>query len=431
MPTILIKNGHVIDPAQNLDEKADILIENGLIAKIGKNIPAPKKGKTIDAKGNIVSPGFIDMHVHLREPGREDKETIYTASRSAAKGGITTIVGMPNTNPIADNQTVIEFVLSKAKRESLINIHACGAITKGEKGQEIAEIWEMKQSGAIAVSDDGFDIQNLDVYRKAMQYCKTHNMPIISHTEDDNLAKDGQIHEGKVSTRLGLKGIPACAEDAATARIITLIEDVNHHVHFTHVSSKGAIDLIRLAQHKHLPITADTTPHYFSLTDEAVGDYDTNAKVNPPLRSEDHRQAILKGLKDGTLSCIVTDHAPHLWTEKQREFQSAPFGIVGFETMLSLIITNLVRTNILTLKEALAKITINPAKTLDLQNAGTLKKGSPADITIFDPLATWTVDKTKLETKGINTPFHGMKLYGVVTDTFVNGKHIVKDSKII
>jgi dihydroorotase len=428
--TLLIKNGHVIDPAQNMDEKADILIEDGKIKKIGKNLAAPAKTKTIDAKGKIVSPGFIDMHVHLREPGREDKETIHTASRAAAKGGITTVVGMPNTTPIADNQTVIEFILSKAKKESLVNIQACGAITKGEKGQEIAEIWEMKQSGAIAVSDDGFDIQNLNVYRKALQYCKTHDMPIISHTEDVNLAKDGQMHEGAVSTRLGLKGIPACAEDAATARIITLVEDVDHRMHFTHVSSKGAIDMIKLAQHKHLPVTADTTPHHFSLTDEAVANYDTNAKVNPPLRSEDHRQAILKGLKDGTLSCIVTDHAPHLWTEKQREFQSAPCGIVGFETMLSLIITNLVNTKVLTLKEALAKITINPAKAIGLKNTGTLKPGSQADITIFDPKATWTVDKTKLESKGMNTPFHGMKLHGVVTDTIVEGNHVLQN-KII
>ncbi|MBT3704612.1 dihydroorotase [Candidatus Peregrinibacteria bacterium] len=428
--TLLIKNGHIVDPAQKLDQKADILIENGKISKIGKSLPPPSKAKIIDAKGKIVSPGFIDIHVHLREPGREDKETLRTASKAAAKGGITTVVGMPNTNPIADNQTVIEFVLSKAKRESLINIQACGSITKGEKGQEIAEIWEMKQSGAIAVSDDGFDIQNLDVYRKALQYCKTHDMPIISHTEDVNLAKDGQMHEGTVSTLLGLKGIPACAEDAATARIITLVEDVDHRMHFTHVSSKGAIDMIKLAQHKHLPVTADTTPHHFSLTDEAVANYDTNAKVNPPLRSEDHRQAILKGLKDGTLSCIVTDHAPHLWTEKQREFQSAPAGIVGFETMLSLIITNLVNTKVLTLSEAIAKITINPAKTLSLPDIGTLKPGSRADITIFDPKATWTVDKTKFESKGMNTPFHGMKLYGVVTDTFVKGKQVLQNGKI-
>ncbi|PIZ75862.1 dihydroorotase [Candidatus Peregrinibacteria bacterium CG_4_10_14_0_2_um_filter_38_24] len=429
MQNLLIKHGRVIDPSANIDGIFDILVENGKIKKIGKNLE-DKNSEIIDAKNKIVAPGFIDMHVHLREPGREDKETIHTASRSAAKGGITTIVGMPNTSPVADNQTVIEYVLSKAKKESLVNIFACGSVTKGEKGEELAEIWELKKTGAVAVSDDGFDIQNLDLYRKALQYCKTHKMPIISHTEDSNLSKNGQLHEGKISTLLGLQGIPACAEDAATARIIALVEDVNHPVHFTHVSSKGSVDLIKLARSKKLPISADVTPNHFSLTDEAVLGYNTAAKVNPPLRSEDHRKALLKGLKDGTISVIATDHAPHLWTEKQREFSSAPFGIVGFETMLSLIITNLVNKKVLSLKEALRKITINPAKVLGL-NKGTLKKGADADICIFDEKAQWTVDSTKFESKGQNSPYHGTKLSGVVTDVIVNGKITVKDGQII
>ncbi|KKP36461.1 MAG: Dihydroorotase [Candidatus Peregrinibacteria bacterium GW2011_GWA2_33_10] len=298
MDKILIINGRVIDPVNKINKDLDVLIENGKIKKIGKNLLKTDGGhaQIIDAKKKIVSPGFVDVHVHLREPGREDKETIHTASRAAAKGGITSVVGMPNTTPVADNQTVIEYVLSKAKKESLINIFVCGTITKGQKGEELAEIWEMKKTGAVALSDDGSDIQNLDVYRKAMQYAKTYEMPIISHTEDENLFHGGQIHEGKISSKLGLQGIPACAEDAATARLITLVEDVDLPFHFSHVSTKGSVDLIRMARKKKLKITADCTPHHFSLTDESVKVFDTAAKVNPPLRSEDHRQALLQGL---------------------------------------------------------------------------------------------------------------------------------------
>ncbi len=430
MSKILIQNGRIIDPANNLDTQTNILIENGKITKIGKTITKDSKTVVIDAKNKIVSPGFIDIHVHLREPGREDKETIHTASRSAAKGGITSVVAMPNTTPVADNQTVIEYVLSKARKESIINIFASGKITKGELGDTLAEIWELKKTGAIAVSDDGYDISDLGLYRKAMQYCKTHDMPIISHTEDCNLSDGGHMHEGEVSSKLGIKGIPACAEDAATARLIALVEDVGHPLHFTHVSTKGALDFIRMGQKKKLPITADATPHHFSLTDKAVENFDTNAKVNPPLRSEDHRKAILQGLKDNTISVIATDHAPHLWTEKHRDFESSPCGVVGFETMLSLIITNLVNKKILTLPQALAKITVNAAKIVNLKK-GTLSIGSDADVTIFDPEATWTVEKTKFESKGQNSPFHGMKLHGVVTHTIVNGKIVVKDGKII
>jgi len=386
MKKILITNGRIIDPAKNVDKIADLLLENGKIKKIAKNLKTKdnEEIEIINAKNKIVSPGFVDIHVHLREPGREDKETIHTASRSAAKGGITSVIAMPNTSPAADNQTVLEYVLSKAKKESLINIFVSGTITKQEKGKEIAEIWEMKKTGAVAVSDDGFDIQNVDVYRKAMQYCKTHKMPIISHTEDENLSHGGQMHEGVISSKLGLKGIPACAEDVATSRIICLVEDTGHQVHFTHVSSKGSVDFIKLAQSKKLKVSADTTPHHFSLTDEAVENYNTYAKVHPPLRSEKHRKALLKGLKDGTIGVIATDHAPHLWTEKEREFDKAPPGLVGFETMLPLIITNLVNKKVLSLKEALAKITCNPSKIIGLKK-GTLTIGADADVTIFDP----------------------------------------------
>ncbi len=434
MKKLLIINGRIIDPANKKDLKADILVKDGKIAQIGKGLE--KKHKTdegieiIDAKNKVVCPGFVDIHVHLREPGREDKETIKTASRAAAKGGITSVVAMPNTSPVGDNQAVLEYILSKAKTDSVVNIFVSGSITKGETGKEISEIWELQQTGAVVVTDDGFDIQNIDVYRKAMQYCKTYDMPILSHTEDKDLSKDGQMHEGAVSSMLGLKGIPACAEDAATARIICLVEDTGHQMHFTHVSSKGSVDLIRLAKSKKLNITADVTPHHFSLTDEAINNYDTYAKVNPPLRSEDHRKALLKGLKDGTISVIATDHAPHLWTEKEREFDQAPPGIVGFETMLPLVISNLVDKKVLSMKEAIAKMTVNPSKILKLKK-GTLSKGADADITIFDPKAKVKIDRTKFESKGQNSPFHGMTLNGVVTETIVNGKIIVRDGELV
>jgi dihydroorotase len=429
--TLLITNGRVIDPANKLDQKTDILVENGKIAKIGKNLAKNyPDAEVIDASNKVVSPGFVDIHVHLREPGREDKETIHTASRSAAKGGITSVVAMPNTTPVADDQTVLEYVLSKAKKESLVNIFVSGTITKGLNGKEIAEIWELKKTGAVVVTDDGFDVQNIDIYRKAMQYCKTHDMPMLSHTEDKDLACGGQMHEGAISSRLGLKGIPACAEDAATARIICLVEDTDHQVHFTHVSTKGSLDLIKLAQSKKLKVTADVTPHHFSLTDEIVEEQWTYAKVHPPLRSEDHRKAIIKALKDNTVTVIATDHAPHLWTEKERQFEDAPPGMVGFETLLPLIITNLVDKKYLTLSQALAKITINPSKVLNL-GKGTLSKGAAADITIFDPKAEAVIDRTKFESKGQNSPFHGVKLTGVVTDTIVNGKVVLRNSEVI
>lgn len=428
---ILVINGRVIDPSRRLDQIADVLIENHSIVKVGKNLQSINKNcQIIDAKNKIVSPGFIDLHVHLREPGREDKETIATASRAAVKGGITTVVAMPNTYPVADNQTVLEYVLSKAKKEALINILVAGTITKGEQGKEIAEIWEMKNSGAVAVTDDGYDLQNLDVYLKALQYCKTHQIPVISHTEDMDLSRGGQMHEGMVSSELGLKGIPACCEDSATARLLPLIEETGHQVHFTHVSTKGSVALIHFAQQKGLKVTADATPHHFSLTDEALRGYNAYAKVNPPLRSEDHRQAILKGLRDGIIEVIATDHAPHLWTEKEREFDNVPPGIIGFETMLPLIVTNLVQKKILTLSQALAKITSNPARILGL-NKGTLAAGADADITIFSIHQKQKIDRTKFESKAQNSPFHGMILQGVVTDTLVHGKIVVRGERII
>lgn len=429
MTSTLIKNGRIIDPGNKIDEIWDILIKDWKIERIWKIIDNWKL-EIIDATWKIICPWFVDIHVHLREPWREDKETIKTASLSAAKWWITSVVAMPNTNPPIDNQTVIEYVLSKAKKDSVINIFVSWCITKWGNWDSLAEIWEMKQAWAVVVTDDWYDIQDLWVYRKAMQYCKTHSMPMLSHSEDSSLSKWGCIHEWKISTKLWLPWIPAVAEDAAVARILCLVEEVDHGLHFTHVSTKSSVEMIENAQKKWLKVTADATPHHFSLTDEAVWDYNTCAKVNPPLRSKIHKDAIVQWLKSWTISVIATDHAPHLWTEKMRDIESAPFWIVWFETMLPLIITNLVDTKVLSLSEAIAKITCNPSKILNL-NKWKLSIWSDADITIFDPKAKIVIDKTKFESKWQNSPFHGQTLSGKVTDVLVWGKLVLRNWELI
>ena len=430
MKIILIKNWHLVDPANDLSSQLDLLIVDWKINKYWKKLDDSKADKIIDAKWKIVSPWFIDIHVHLREPWREDKETIATASRAAAKWWITSLVAMPNTNPPADNQTVLEYVLSKAKKESIINIYVSWCITKHWSWNELAEIWEMKNTWAVLVTDDWYDIQNLDVYRKAMQYCKTHEMPMLSHTQDLDLAKWWTMHEWKVSTRLWLPWIPTSSEDAATSRIISLVEEVGVQMHFSHVSTSWSIDQIKLAKSKWLKVTADTTPNHFSLTDEAVDWYNTNAKINPPLRSEEHRQAIIKWLKDDTISIIATDHAPHLWTEKMRDFENAPFWIVWFETLLSLLITNLVSKKLITLSDAISKVTSNPAKVIWIDK-WTLSIGADADICIFDPEAKYKVDKTNFESKWQNSPYHWMTLSWKVTETIVWGKIVFENWKLV
>ncbi len=429
MTSILIKNGTVIDPSNKINKEMDVLIKNGKISALEKNIKE-KADETIDAKGLIVCPGLIDMHVHLREPGREDKETLATASKAAAKGGFATIVGMPNTTPDADNQTVIEFILSRAKRDAIVNILPVGAITKGREGKELAEIGELKKTGAVAVSDDGSDIQDANVMRKALEYCTMWDMPILSHSEDVKLAAGGVMHEGFVSTELGLPAKPAAAEEVMVAREIILSELADAKIHFCHISTKGSIDLIKLAKKKRLKVSAETCPHYFTLTDENVKGYNANAKVNPPLRSKEHKKAVLEGLKDGTIDVIASDHAPHLLVEKFKEFEYCENGMVGLETMLPLVLDKLVHTNILSLDEAIAKLSCNPAKVLGIDK-GTLSKGKDADITIIDLNAKETVDPEKFESKGRNTPFAGMKLKGKAVYTIVAGKVVMENGKLV
>lgn len=426
---LLIKGGRVIDPANRRDDALDVLVDNGRIAKVSENI-TDAGAKVINAKGLVVAPGLIDMHVHLREPGREDKETIQTCTRAAARGGFTTIVGMPNTNPAADNQTVIEFVLSKAAKEGIVNVCAIGTITKKREGNELAEIGELKKSGAVAVSDDGSCVQNSEVMRRAMEYSTMWNMPMISHSEDEDLSAGGAMHEGLVSTRLGLPPKPAAAEDIIVAREIILAEMTKAKIHFTHVTTKGSVDMIRQAKKRGIGISADTCPHYFTLTDEAVLGYNANAKVNPPLRSREHVDAVIAGLKDGTIDCVVSDHAPHLLVDKFQEFEECENGIVGLETELPLAITELVNKKVLTMSQAIEKLTMNPARVLGLK-AGTLSVGAAADITLIDPEKEEVVDSGKFETKGRNTPFNGRKLKGIPVMTIVGGKVVMENRKIV
>jgi dihydroorotase len=417
---ILIRNGHVIDPGNKVDEKLDVLVSDGKIAKLGKPGSLPGNGaQVVDAANKLVVPGLIDMHVHLREPGFEYKETIATGTASAKAGGFTSVCCMPNTNPVNDNRSVTEFILSQAK-DSAARVFPIGAITKGSKGGELAEMGELHEAGCIAVSDDGKPVMNASIMRRALEYSKIFDMLVISHCEDVTLAANGVMNEGVVSTELGLRGIPRAAEDVMTARDISLAELTGARLHIAHVSTAGAVRMIRDAKSRGVNVTVETCPHYFSLTEEAVRGYNTLAKMNPPLRTADDVAAIKQGLKDGTIDVIATDHAPHAADEKSGEFDYAAFGIVGLETALGLAL-KLVDEGILTLSEAIAKLSIKPATVLKL-NKGTLSPGSDADITIIDPSEEWVVDSSRFKSKSKNTPFDGWKLKGKAVQTIVGGQ---------
>ncbi|MDR0984978.1 MAG: dihydroorotase [Endomicrobium sp.] len=422
-----IKNIRIIDPSQNKDMVDDILIENDFIVnKFSEKLDIHNEITVIDGTGKIVIPGIIDIHSHLREPGQENKETIYTGTRSAVKGGITTVFCMPNTNPYIDNSTVVESILFRAKKEGIINVFPIGCITKGSKGIELAEIGFLKKSGIIAISDDGMSISNSGIMKHALEYSKMFNLPVISHCEDKGLSGNGVMNEGKNSTILGLRGIPRQAEDIIVNRDIMLAELTNAHLHIAHVSTFGAVDLIRSAKKKGIKITAETCPHYFTLTDEAVKSYNTNTKVNPPLREQIDIEAIKYGLSDGTIDCICTDHAPHTIEDKNLPFDLAPFGIIGFETMLSLILNELVDKGVLNLLQAIAKITTNPAKIFKLKKRGSLKIGSFADLTIIDPNRSFKFEESCILSKNKNSPFIGRQFKGCVVMTMVSGKIVWK-----
>jgi len=422
---ILIKNGRLIDPVNDMDMVTDLLVEDGKVAMIDQNISISSSDiEVIDATGQLIIPGLIDMHVHLREPGYEYKETIKSGTMAAAAGGFTTVCCMPNTKPVNDSQSVTEFILHKAATEGVVNVLPIGAITKAAKGEEITEMAELRDAGCIAFSDDGRPVMNSSVMRRALEYAKMFGLPLISHCEDLALSEDGVVNEGRVSTELGLKGIPNASEDIITARDIALSELTGGRVHIAHVSTKGSVDLIRIAKQKGLNVTAETCPHYLVLTDEAVTGYNTNAKMNPPLRSQEDVEAVRSGLKDGAIDVIATDHAPHAQEEKEMEFDYAPFGITGLETALS-IIMRLVEEGLLTLNEMVIRMSSKPAMILGIDR-GNLKVGAVADITIINPHSTWVVESLNLKSKGKNTPFEGWKLKGQVSTTIVGGRVVYR-----
>ena len=432
---LLIKNGRVIDPANNIDDTLDIFIDKGKIKRIATNIDPEMitgnnkkssleeagKLRIIDAAGKIIAPGFIDMHTHLREPGQESKETIATGCRAAAAGGFTAVACMPNTDPVNDNRIVTDYIIRKALQEGCVRVYPVGAITRGLKGKSLTDIGELKLAGVVAISDDGEPVMNTEVMRRALEYVKAFDLTIISHCEDKNLTQNGVMHEGYVSTRLGLPGIPAAAEEVMVARDIILAEMTSSRLHIAHVSTSGSVELIRAAKKRGVSVTAEVTPHHFSLTDDAVTSFDPNTKVNPPLRSQEHRKALLEGLKDGTIDVIATDHAPHTSMEKEGEYTLAANGIVGLETAVSISLKELVYSNILTLKEVIAKLSTNPARILNLKG-GMLKEGAEADITILDLQREFTVNPETFQSKSRNTPFVGMKLRGGAVMTIVGGK---------
>ncbi|MFH1825819.1 MAG: dihydroorotase [bacterium] len=428
MSLLLIKNGRVINPATNLDAKRDILIENGKIVKISSRVKG-QGAREIEAKGLLVLPGLIDLHTHLRDPGRPDKETIFSGTRAAAKGGFTSICCMANTEPAIDNPAVVKYVRHKAESDGVVNVYPVAAVTKGLKGETLAEMGLMLEEGAVAFSDDGQPVMQADMMRRAVEYASQFDAPIISHCEDKSLAQGGVMNEGALSTEIGLPGIPAIAEEIMVARDIMLAREFGR-VHIAHVSTAGSVELIRQAKRRGIAVTCETCPHYFSLTEEAVRNYDTNAKVNPPLRSKADVKAIIRGLKDGTIDVIATDHAPHNVEVKNVEFNQAAFGLVGLETALALVLTKLVESKELTLKKAIEKMTVGPAKVLGLSK-GSLKIGTSADVIIVDPQAEWQVDASQFASKSRNTPFNGWKLKGKVFYTIVGGKVVVRDGKLV
>ncbi len=431
MRKLLIKRGRVIDPAHKTDRILDILINDDKIIEIG-NLGKRKireRFKTVDASGKLVVPGLIDMHAHLREPGYEDKETIATGSRAAAMGGITTVCCMPNTSPVIDNQTTVEFILLKSMNEGKINIFPIGSITKGLLGKELAEIGALRRAGVVGISDDGNPVMNSQLMRRALEYAKMFHLPLISHSEDLDLSKGGVMNEGYMSTVLGLQGIPRESEEIMVSRDISLVTLTGGHLHIAHVSTEGSVELVRRAKKKKIKVTCEVTPHHFSLTDSEVSQFDTNTKMNPPLRTKKDLLSIKRGLMDGTIDCIVTDHAPHLEEEKNVEYNRAPFGIIGFETLLPLVFTELVEKRILSVSEAIAKMTINPSRILKL-NRGTISKGAIADITVIDPKMEMIISK-KFESKSHNSPFIGKKLRGFAVMTIVSGKIVMENRRIV
>lgn len=421
---LLIKGGRVVDPSQNIDDTMDLLVEDGRIKEMGKGLKAPAGAEIIDAAGLLVTPGLIDMHVHLRDPGLEYKEDIVTGTRAAAAGGFTSVACMPNTKPVNDNKAITSYIVNKAAKEALVNVFPVGSITQGSKEESLAEMGELKESGCVAVSDDGRPVVNGELMRRALEYAKGMGIMVIAHSEELALVGEGVMNEGFTATELGLKGIPWAAEDVAVARDVYLAEFTDSPLHIAHISTSGSVRIIRNAKARGVKVTCETAPHYFSLTDDAVRGYNTNAKMNPPLREAADVAAIKAGLADGTIDAIATDHAPHHLDEKDLEFNLALNGIVGLETSLPLSL-QLVEEGVVDLKVMLEKMTCNPAKILGIDR-GTLKLGAAADITVIDPNREWLVAAEKLASKSKNSPFIGRKMKGAAVYTVVGGKVVYK-----
>jgi dihydroorotase len=422
----LIEGGRIVDPAAGRDEVGDLVIAGGRIAAPG----GASADEVIDARGLVVMPGAIDIHVHLREPGREDEETIASGARAAVRGGFTGVACMPNTEPALDNQGAIRFVIARASEAEMARVHPIGAITVGRAGQSLTEFGEMVAAGAVAFSDDGDSVERAGLLRRAFEYAGMFGVPLISHCEDKSLSAGGVMNEGRTSTRLGLRGWPSVAEETIIARDIALAEFTRGRLHVAHVSSAGGVELVRQAKRRGVRVTAESMPHYFTFTEEALAGYDTNYKVNPPIRTAADREAIIAGLADGTLDVIASDHAPHASFEKDLEFDRAPFGLVGLETTLALVVEELVRPGRLSLSAAIDRLTSGPARALALP-FGTLAAGAPADVTLLDVDAEWTIDPTRFVSLSKNSPFGGRRVHGRVVATIVEGAARYRDGEFL
>ncbi|HVX40889.1 MAG TPA: dihydroorotase [Gemmatimonadaceae bacterium] len=430
MTDVLLRGGRVIDPSQSMDATADVLIVNGAIEAVGPRVANDAKGRdgleTIDCAGLVVSPGFIDVHCHLREPGREEVETIATGARAAAAGGFTAVCAMPNTDPVTDNQAAVGFIIRQATLANASRVYPIGAVSVGQKGEALAEFGEMVGAGAVAVSDDGKPVASAHLMRTALEYARTFGIPVADHCEEPTLARGGAMNEGVVSARLGLKGIPSEAEEIMAIRDILLARRTGGHVHLCHMSTRGSVELIRWGKDRGINVTAEVCPHHISLTEDAVEGYDTNAKMNPPLRTADDVAALQEAVRDGTIDLIATDHAPHHYDEKEREFADAPNGIIGLETALAVNITWLVDSGIISVPTLIDRMACAPARVFKLPG-GTLRRGAPADVTVFDPTAQWTVDPARFRSKGRNTPYTGKTLTGRTRLTLVGGRAVYRD----